>query len=177
MKWDDVGASACPVARATAVIGDRWTLLIVREALLGARRFSDFERQLELSPFLLSTRLARLIDSGVIARVDDGYRLTPAGRDLQPVIVMLSAWGDRWRPGPASPDVRQRHANCGCAFTPTLACSECGEAVGARELKTEFGPALTAERAARAATHPARDRLRPGPRRPVSTQSAQDQDP
>ena len=160
MKWEEVGDSACPVARATAVIGDRWTLLIVREALLGARTFSDFERQLQISPHLLSTRLVRLIEDGIIARVDDGYRLTPAGRDLQPIIVMISAWGDRWRAGPNGPDARQRHRHCGHAFSPTIACSECGEPVGPRDLKTEFSPALTAERTARAVTSQPRQRAR-----------------
>ena len=161
MKWENVGDSACPVARATAVLGDRWTLLIVREALLGARSFSEFERQLGMSPHLLSSRLARLTEDGILARVDDGYRLTVAGRDLQPIIVMISAWGDRWRPGPNSHDARQIHRQCGHAFIPIIACSECGDPVGPRDMKTEFSTALTEERAARTLNRKPKEKVQP----------------
>jgi DNA-binding HxlR family transcriptional regulator len=93
--------STCPVARATAVVGDRWSLLIVREAYDGARRFNDFQRRLGMAKNILSARLRALVEDGVLDTVPaaDGtayreYRLTPAGLDLFPVIVALRQWGE-----------------------------------------------------------------------------------
>lgn len=93
--------STCPVARASAVVGDRWSLLIVREAYDGARRFNDFQRRLGVAKNILSARLRALVADGVLETTpaaDGGpyheYRLTPAGLDLFPVIVALRQWGE-----------------------------------------------------------------------------------
>ena len=101
MSTSGLRGSTCPVARASAVVGDRWSLLIVREAYDGARRFNDFQRRLGVAKNILSARLRALVDDGVLETVpaEDGssyreYRLTPSGLDLFPVIVALRQWGE-----------------------------------------------------------------------------------
>jgi len=96
----------CPIAKATEVLGERWTVLILRELLMGTTRFSDFQRALsKISPTLLAKRLKSLEGEGLIIRkkITGGhgheYRLTPAGRDLKPVIESLAVWGMRWARG------------------------------------------------------------------------------
>ena len=91
----------CPVAKATELLDERWTLLLVRELVTGSERFNDLRRGLpRMSPGLLSKRLQTLARAGVVDRVDDGrdvrYVLTSAGRELQPVVEALGAWGIRW---------------------------------------------------------------------------------
>ncbi|MEO0324409.1 MAG: helix-turn-helix domain-containing protein [Myxococcota bacterium] len=93
----------CAVAKALAIFGDRWTLLIVREAFFGTRRFADFEARLGISKNVLTKRLTHLVEHGVLARVEAGrygarqeYELTPRGKDLTSVITALRQWGDRW---------------------------------------------------------------------------------
>ncbi len=91
----------CPVAKAMELLDERWTLLLVRELVTGSERFNDLRRGLpRMSPALLSKRLHTLVRAGVVDRVDDGrdirYVLTPAGRELQPVVEALGAWGVRW---------------------------------------------------------------------------------
>jgi DNA-binding HxlR family transcriptional regulator len=93
----------CPVAKAMELLDERWTLLVVRELMLGTERFNDLRRGVpRMSPTLLSQRLRRLVRAGVVARIDDEdgvrYVLTEAGRELQPVVEALGAWGTRWVP-------------------------------------------------------------------------------
>lgn len=101
MPAEDLRASTCPIARAGAVIGERWSLLIVREAYDGARRFNDFQRRLGLAKNTLADRLRGLVADGILETVPaaDGsayseYRLTAAGLDLFPVLVALRQWGE-----------------------------------------------------------------------------------
>lgn len=94
----------CPVVRAVEVLGDRWTLLIVRDMLVGARRFNELARGLPgLSRGLLARRLRQLERAGVVVRADDGYDLTAAGEDLRPVVFGLADWGARHAFGPPEP--------------------------------------------------------------------------
>jgi len=93
----------CSVAQALEVLGDWWTLLVVREAFMGSRRFADFEANLDISKNILSARLDYLTTHGVLARVDAGvhgtryeYELTPMGKDLATLMTALRQWGDRW---------------------------------------------------------------------------------
>lgn len=93
----------CSIARSLEVLGDWWTLLVVREAFLGTRRFADFEANLGISKNVLSQRLDHLVTHGVLAKVDAGvhgtryeYELTPMGKDLVMVMTALRQWGDRW---------------------------------------------------------------------------------
>jgi DNA-binding HxlR family transcriptional regulator len=103
MRHSRFPAEVCSVARTLEVIGERWTLMIIREAFFGTRRFSDFEARLGIAKNVLSERLAKLIAAGVLERkavVGRGnpgdYGLTAKGRDLFPVIIALMQWGDRW---------------------------------------------------------------------------------
>jgi DNA-binding HxlR family transcriptional regulator len=102
----------CSIARALDLVGEWWTMLVVREAFMGTTRFDAFQRNLGIAPNILSARLKRLVASGVLQRVPAGgarrqeYRLTEKGRDLFPVLVALLQWGDRWLAGPDGPPVR-----------------------------------------------------------------------
>jgi DNA-binding HxlR family transcriptional regulator len=105
MKWDDLSEDWCPVARAMSVIGDRWTLLIVRDCFLGKSRFEEFQASLGVTRHLLSDRLKRLVEQGVLEknpyslkppRYD--YRLTAKGRDFSPALVGLKNWGKTHMP-------------------------------------------------------------------------------
>jgi DNA-binding HxlR family transcriptional regulator len=147
MRWAEIDRMSCSVARALSVLGDRWTLLVLRDCFLGARRFEHFEASLGISPHLLSTRLAKLVEHGVLERrpyrerpTRFEYRLTEKGRDLYPVIASLVRWGDRWMAGEAGPPVVLTHRTCGHPTTPTLTCSECGERLEAREVEATLRP-------------------------------------
>jgi DNA-binding HxlR family transcriptional regulator len=107
----------CSIARSLEVLGERWTFLILREALGGTTRFADFRSKLGVAPDVLSNRLATLVDAGILekqpyrepgARVRDSYHLTPAGRDLQVVLGALQQWGDNPRPYELGPTVVRR---------------------------------------------------------------------
>jgi DNA-binding HxlR family transcriptional regulator len=142
MKWSDLSDQPCSIARSVAVIGDRWTLMILRDLFLGVRRFEDFERRLGISRSIIAERLKRLVDEGVLARhayqerpVRHEYRLTEKGLALHPVIMAIVHWGDVHYADDAGPPLIHRHKACGCDFAPVLTCSECGEPVGARDVE------------------------------------------
>ncbi len=106
----------CSVARALSVVGDRWSLLVLRDAFLGIRRFDDFQRDLGTTRHRLADRLKKLVAHGILERVRYQqrpprfeYRLTEKGRDLYPVIVSLTRWGDRWMAGKAGPPIELIH--------------------------------------------------------------------
>lgn len=101
MRWRDIAKEPCSVARTLAVVGDRWTPLVLRETFLRTRRFDDFQARLGLTRHLLADRLGKLVEDRILERVPYQerpqrfeYRLTEKGRDLYPVIVALMAWGD-----------------------------------------------------------------------------------
>ena len=107
----------CGIARSLGVLGERWTFLIVREALFGSTRFAQFRETLGVAPDVLTSRLNRLVEAGVMERVPyqepgsrsrTAYELTPAGRDLQVVLGALQLWGDRHIPRPEGPSVERR---------------------------------------------------------------------
>ena len=142
MRWNEIGDTECSIARALAVVGDRWTLLVLREAFTGVRRFDDLQANTGMSRHLLADRLRSLTDEGVLRRVRYQerperfeYRLTEAGLDLYPVIVGLLAWGDRWAPRDSGPSVILEHMGCEQLIHPALVCPECGERVGARDVR------------------------------------------
>lgn len=153
MRWDAIGKLACPVARSLSVIGDRWTILVLRDAFLGAKRFDHFQASLGCSPHVLSTRLAKLVRHGVLERrpyqqrpVRYEYRLTDKGRDLYPVIAGLLGWGDRWLTKSARRAITLRHKDCGHETTPTLTCSACGDALDARSVQARLAGRADDER-------------------------------
>ena len=149
MRWNEIGDLTCSVARSLSVVGERWTLLVMRNAFLGMRRFEDFQRDLGTTRHRLADRLRKLVDNGILERERYQerpprfeYRLTEKGRDLYPIIVSLTRWGDRWMAGKDGPPVELVHKACGKAAMPSLACPECGEPVGARDMTARPGPAL-----------------------------------
>ena len=146
MKWSDLGDQACSVARSVAVIGDRWTLMVLRDCFLGVRRFEDFERRLGISRSIIADRLKRLVEEGVLRReayqdhpVRREYRLTDKGLALHPVMMAIVHWGDVHYAGEAGPPLIHRHRVCGCDFQPVQTCSECGEVVAARDVEVRAG--------------------------------------
>ncbi len=142
VRWQQIGELDCSVARSLSVVGDRWTLMIVRDAFLGARRFEHWQASLGISPALLTDRLGKLRQHGILERrayqerpLRHEYRLTEKGRDLYPVVVGLLRWGDRWMAGDQPPPLTLTHRHCGAPTTPTLTCSECGEPLDPREMR------------------------------------------
>jgi DNA-binding HxlR family transcriptional regulator len=142
----------CSVARALEVLGDRWTLLVIRDAFLGVRRFDDFQRRLGVARNVLSDRLQRLTDEGLLERhryqerpERFEYRLSEKGIDLWPAIVTLMKWGDRYYAPPAGPPRVVRHRDCGGEVTLNLTCGACGATLTARDVYSEPGPGAPAE--------------------------------
>ena len=142
MKWAELAEQRCSVARSVAVIGDRWTLMLLRDCFLGIRRFEDFERRLGISRSIIADRLKILTDEGVLRRevyqerpVRHEYRLTDKGVALGPVMLAIVHWGDTHYAGAEGPPLIHRHKACGCDFTPVQTCSACGDPVGPREVE------------------------------------------
>jgi DNA-binding HxlR family transcriptional regulator len=141
MKWRDLPDQACSVARSVAVIGDRWTLMILRDCFLGVRRFEDFERRLGISRSIIAERLKHLVEEGILRReayqarpLRHEYRLTDKGLALHPVMMAIVHWGDAHYAGEAGPPLLHRHKTCSCDFAPVMTCSACGEPVAARDV-------------------------------------------
>ena len=146
MKWNELSDQPCSVARSVAVIGDRWTLMLLRDCFLGVRRFEDFERRLGISRSIVAERLKRLVEAGVLRReayqdrpIRHEYRLTDKGLGLHPVIMAIVHWGDEHYAGQAGPPLIHRHKACGCDFIPVMTCSECAEPLAARDVEVRPG--------------------------------------
>lgn len=125
----------CAIARALMVMGDWWSGLIVRECFFGTRRFDDFQRRLDIAPNILSQRLQRFVELGIVVKVADGswsgrheYRLTEKGFDLYPVPLAIMGWGRRWL-GPAESDAALTHTPCGADLEVVLTCGVCAEPI------------------------------------------------
>jgi len=136
----------CSIARALELVGERWTLLILRDAFLGIRRFDDFQRDLGIARNVLRDRLERLVEEGVLERrpyqerpLRHEYRLTEKGVDLWPVLVSLVHFGDRWY-APGGPPRLIVHAGCGGAVDDRRTCTTCGAPVDARSAQSVPGP-------------------------------------
>jgi DNA-binding HxlR family transcriptional regulator len=137
MRWSEIDRVPCPVAQAMVVIGDSWTVLILRDALRGASKFDEFQRAIGASRAIVADRLSHLVKHGVMERVQYeehppryAYHLTERGRALQPVLMMMAHWSETHVDKPLRKAGR-RHTTCGHAFTPVVTCSACGEAVDA----------------------------------------------
>ena len=163
MRWNELDRENCSLARTLAVVGDRWTLLVLRDSFLGVRRFEEFQKSLKIARRVLSERLALLVVENILARVAYQaaparyeYRLTEKGLELYPAILSLVHWGDRHYAGRQGPPLIHTHLKCGHDFRSILSCSECGEAVSPREVR------------ARRATPAAPSRLRRAARRSAS---------
>ena len=147
MRWDQLDDQPCSLARAVAVIGDRWTLLILRDCFLRIRRFDDFQARLGIGRPILADRLRKLVESGVLEKVKyqenptrHEYRLTRRGLDLQPVILSLVHWGDIHLSGEEGRPLLHRHEICGQIFDPVMVCSECAEPLTPQSVQVLDGP-------------------------------------
>jgi DNA-binding HxlR family transcriptional regulator len=142
--YDD---QVCSIARALEVVGERWSLLIVRDALLGLTRFEQFQDSLGIARNVLADRLGRLVTAGVFERVPYqqrpqrcDYRLTSMGRQLFVPVLALMQWGDDHLAGPAGPPRLTQHAGCGGEPRAGLICRRCQLPVPAEELQVIPGP-------------------------------------
>jgi DNA-binding HxlR family transcriptional regulator len=136
----------CSVAQCLEVVGEWWSLLIVRDAFLGVHRFDNFQARLGISRNILNQRLRKLVDTGVLERVPyqdkpprSEYRLTEKGRDLWHALTALRQWGDRWA-APDGPPLTMRHSTCGHVVDAVAVCSHCGEPLGPGSVTAEPGP-------------------------------------
>ncbi|MDE2282208.1 MAG: helix-turn-helix transcriptional regulator [Actinomycetales bacterium] len=136
----------CSVAQCLEVVGEWWSMLIVRDAFLGVTRFDRFQERLGISRNILNQRLARLVDEGILDKVAYSehpprydYRLTAKGLDLWPVITAMRQWGDRYA-APAGPPVLAVHETCGHVSQAVMVCSACGEPLAARDVRIVSGP-------------------------------------
>jgi len=123
---------ACSIAASLDIVGDRWTILILRDSFRGLHRFDEFRRDLEIPRAVLADRLRRLVDAGVLVRRQysehpprDEYRLTDMGRELSPILVGLMQWGDRWLGGPDGPPTVLVHEPCGTEVDLRFHCGTC----------------------------------------------------
>ena len=165
MSWHDIDESVCPIARSLGVLGDRWTMLIIRELFLGTRRFDAFQAQTGMSSHLLSARLKRLESDEIVERrlYQDRprryeYRLTAKGRDLHGIVLAMRAWGLRWcgLDPDEEPAVRLVHSRCGGEVGSALVCPTCGETLTPKDIRVTFSDAFAAERAAKQSSFVAR---------------------
>jgi DNA-binding HxlR family transcriptional regulator len=136
----------CSIARPLAFLGERWTVLVLRDLMLGRRRFDEIQESLGVATNVLSQRLATLVAEGVAERrryrehpERFEYRLTQKGLDLEPVLLALLAWGDRYTAGPKGPPLETVHEDCGHAFHMVPSCSHCGELVDPRHVHSRPG--------------------------------------
>lgn len=142
----------CSIARTLELVGERWTLLILRNVFFGVRRFDDLQRQLGIARNVLAARLDRLVENDLLerrpygdGRVRHEYRLTDEGRALWPVLLELMRWGDRYAPAPDGPPTVVRHEGCGGELGPHRVCRRCGAPLELEDMRVEVGPGATPE--------------------------------
>lgn len=146
MRWNELDAEECSIARTLSVVGDRWTLLVLRECFLRVRRFDQFQKRLKITRHVLANRLKKLVEEGVLAKVAYQerperfeYRLTDKGLDLYPVMMSLVHWGDVHMAGADGPPILHRHKTCDHVFEPVMTCSQCQEPLDARQVDLMSG--------------------------------------
>jgi DNA-binding HxlR family transcriptional regulator len=160
MLRNDYDSQVCSVAGALEVVGERWSLLIVRDVLLGLRRFDEIQASLGIARNVLQTRLTRLLDHGVLEKrlyqerpQRYEYRLTEKGLDLWPAVVALLKWGDRYAAPQAGAPVLLEHRDCGGAVDDHRICGACGARLSVRDVRALPGPGAPPE-------HPLRRRAK-----------------
>jgi DNA-binding HxlR family transcriptional regulator len=147
MKKTSFSEFSCSIARTLDVVGERWTLLIMRGVFVGIKRFEDLQRDLGIARNVLAERLDSLVERGVLERrayqerpLRHEYRLTEKGADLLGPLLAIMAWGDRWESGAAGPPVELRHDACGEVTRPEVVCSCCGEPLTMETVTAGAGP-------------------------------------
>lgn len=148
----DYAGQNCSIARTLELIGERWTILVVREAFLGTRRFDQFQQRLGIARNVLQSRLERLVDAGIMRRepyqerpTRYEYRLTRKGVDLWPAVVALLKWGDRYA-APAGPPVILEHKDCGGELDDRRRCMRCGADLEPSDVQARPGPGADVDR-------------------------------
>jgi DNA-binding HxlR family transcriptional regulator len=145
----DYDTANCNIAAALAVVGEKWTFLVLREAFNGVRRFEDMQRRTGAPRQVLSNRLSGLVEDGILRKVPyqeagqrprSEYRLTEKGIDLHPVMVALMTWGDKHAASPAGPAVRLTHRDCGAPVQLELTCADGHVLDSARDVMPVPGP-------------------------------------
>lgn len=149
MDWRQQSSENCSIARTLEVIGEKWTILVLRELANGVRRFDEMQRHLGMPRPILSDRLNRLVEEGLLARSEyrepgqrmrHEYRLTEMGLDLQAVLIALMEWGDRHRADPEGPARVVRHRGCGKPLHVGLVCAAGHTVTSARDVVGDPGP-------------------------------------
>jgi DNA-binding HxlR family transcriptional regulator len=145
----DYDTASCTIAAALAIVGEKWTFLVLREAFSGVRRFDDMQRRTGMPRQVLSNRLGRLVSDGILRKAQyreegqrprEEYRLTDKGLELYPVVVALMTWGEKFAGGQDGPPVLLTHRDCGAPVQLELACSA-GHVLGsARDVTPRPGP-------------------------------------
>jgi DNA-binding HxlR family transcriptional regulator len=137
----------CTIARTVDLLGEGWTLLVLRQACLGTRRFEDFQRELGIGRNILTLRLHRLVDEGLLRRVEyqqrpvrHEYRLTDKGRDVYPILAAMAAFGDKWLVGDEGTPLLLHHTDCDHDMHAVVTCSECHEPLDVRHVQARVGP-------------------------------------
>ena len=153
MQWNKLEKEACSMARTISVIGDRWTLLILRDCFLRVRRFEEFQARLGVTRPILARRLRKLVEDFVLTKVAYQqrplryeYRLTQKGLDLYPIVMAIVHWGDVHMSGKKGRPLLHRHLLCGKTFDPVVVCSECGEPLDPKGVHVHPGPAADSAR-------------------------------
>src|SRR3954454_11221708 len=148
MRHTEIDELECSVARSWQVLGERWTMLVLRECFNRTRRFEDFQSHLGIARNVLTDRLGRLVDEEILERRQYQerppryeYRLTERGLDLYPILVSIMRWGDKWQ-SDNKPPVRLVHTLCEHDAEAQLVCSHCGEQLRPREVRAEPGPGI-----------------------------------
>ena len=147
MRYEELADYPCSITRPLVVLGDRWTLLVLKTAFNGVRRFNAFQAVLGISRSRLQDRLDRLVEHEILVKsqVAEGsyaeYRLTAKGHDIYPILMALRDWGDRYM-APDGPPVHFGHVDCRGEAHVSLACDACGSAVTAREIVPTPGPGM-----------------------------------
>ena len=143
----DYDDQVCSIARSLEVVGERWTILVLREVFLGVRRFDEMQEDLGIARNVLASRLEKLVGEGVLEKrrysehpPRHEYMLTEKGLDLWPVVVSLMQWGDRHGAPPEGPPVILTHRDCGGEVTSHRICDRCGQALGPRDVRAIPGP-------------------------------------
>lgn len=145
----ELDSTVCSIARTMRLIGQPWTMLVLRDLFNGMRRFDELAEHLGIARNVLTRRLATLVDAGLVTRrpyreagqrARQEYRLTQAGRDLRPVLIAVMAYGDEHLAGPDGPPVRLEHADCGAPVTVHLQCADGHQIEPADRLRTRPGP-------------------------------------
>lgn len=149
--WREMDTRHCPIHRTLDLVGDKWTILVIRDAANGVRRFDDFRRHVGLSEAVLSDRLKRLVAEGIFEtreyqepgqRRRNEYRLTAKGWDFLPVLIALMQWGDAHLTDPGDQPWVLEHAACGHPARAEIVCTHDGERLTARDTRLGAGPGL-----------------------------------